>query len=334
MNRMADRDRRWTRRLFMLASATSAFAGSRAVLAQANSFPQKPIKIVVPAVAGGALDTISRLMAAKASETLKQHVYIENKPGANWIIGMDAVAKAAPDGYTLLFVASSGLTVNPYVFANMPLEPLKDLAPVTTATTTDFVLLANPNLPIKSVPELISYLKANPGKWNHASNSATTMLVSELFKQQAGVSYVDVNYRGAAQAIQDTAAGVTQICFVDLGTGMGAIEGKLLRPLGTTGPKRSSRVPGVPTIAEQGLPGYAVGSSTLLLGPAKMPADIHKRLTDIFRQTLRDENVRSKLVGMGQDVVGDTPEETMGYLLPEAEQFRKIITEKNIRFGG
>src|SRR5262249_52535553 len=143
--------------------------------ANAQPYPNRPVRIVVPAAAGGALDVIARLLAAKVAEIWNQQLYIENKPGANWIIGMDAVGKAPADGYTLLFVASSGLTINPYVFS-MPIDPWRDLTLVATATHTPFVLLANNDLPVKNLADFIAYLKANPGKLNHASNSATTIL--------------------------------------------------------------------------------------------------------------------------------------------------------------
>lgn len=302
-------------------------------LAQAETYPTRPVKIVVPAAAGGALDVISRLMAQKASEILKQQVYIENKPGANWIIGMDAVAKSAPDGYTLLFVASSGLTINPYVFAKMPLDPLRDLTPVTISTNTPFVLLVNPSVPAKTLAEFIAYLRANPGKLNHASNSSTTMLVSELLKAQAHVDYVDVNYRGASKAMVATMAGTTQFCFVDLGSGSSAIEGKTLRPLGLTSLTRYKLKPELPTMAEQGLPGYSATASTVLLAPAKTPHEIVQKLSAVFQQALASPEVTAKLTSMGQVVAGTSPEQAAQALVPEAEQWKKLIKERHIQFG-
>ncbi|MGE0034068.1 MAG: Bug family tripartite tricarboxylate transporter substrate binding protein [Xanthobacteraceae bacterium] len=306
-------------------------AASSSVLAQ--DFPNRPVKIIVPAAAGGALDAISRLIAQKAQDTWKQTVYVENKPGANWIIGMDAVAKSAPDGYTLLFIASSGLTVNPYVFPNMPLDPLRDLTPVVTATRTAFVLLAHPSVPAKTLPEFIAHLKANPGKLNHASNSSTTMLISELFKQQAKVDYVDVNYRGASNALVATIGGTTQFCFVDLGSGTGPIEGKTLRPLGLTARERYKLRPDIPTIAEQGLPGFAAYSTTLLLAPAKTPPELVQQMSRAFAEALKAPDVSAKLAGMGQIVEPTGPQETAKELLPEAEQWKKLIKERNIKFG-
>ena len=301
--------------------------------AQAQNYPNRAVKIVVPAAAGGALDVISRLMAQKVAEIWNQTVYVENKPGANWIIGMDAVAKAAPDGYTLLFLASSGLTVNPYVFPNMPLDPLKDLTSVTTATSTPFVLLANPSVPANTLPEFIAHLKANPGKLNHASNSSTTMLVSELLKAQANVDYVDVNYRGAAKSLVATIAGTTEFCFVDLGSGSSAIEGKTLKPLGLTARARYKLQPNIPTIAEQGLPGFAAYASTILMAPAKTPPEIIEKISAAFRQALKSPQVNAKLVAMGQIVEANTAKETEQALLPEAAQWKKLIKERNITFG-
>jgi tripartite-type tricarboxylate transporter receptor subunit TctC len=325
-----------TRRLALKLGLAPLALSAMAVMpspAQAQNFPSRPVKIVVPAAAGGALDVISRLMAQKVSEIWKQAVFIENKPGANWIIGMDAVAKAAPDGYTLLFVASSGLTINPFVFPKMPLDPLRDLTPVTTATSTPFVLLANPSVPAKTIPEFLAHLKANPGKLNHASNSSTTMLVSELLKQQANVDYVDVNYRGASAAMTATIAGTTQFCFVDLGSGSSAIESKTLNALGLTARTRYKLKPDIPTIAEQGLPGYSAYASTILLAPAKTPREIVDKISAAFRQALKSPDVDAKLVAMGQVVEANSSEETEKQLRPEAEQWNKLIKERNIQFG-
>jgi tripartite-type tricarboxylate transporter receptor subunit TctC len=298
----------------------------------AQEFPDRPIKIVVPTVPGGGLDIMARLLAQAASGPLNQSVYVENRPGANWIIGMESVAKSAPDGYTLLFVASSGLTVNPHFFP-MPLEPLRDLTPVTIATDTEYVLLANPSVPAHSIKELVHYLRSSNGKIFHASNSVTTMLTSELFKSQAKVEYVDINYKGAEAAVQATIAGETQLCFVALGSGTAAMNAGTLRPLGTTGSVRSKVRPNIPTLAEQGLDGFSISSLVLLLAPTKVPLARLERLNAAFRQALASPEVNARLVSMGQVVVGSTPKEALNALLPEAEQFRKLINERNIKFS-
>jgi tripartite-type tricarboxylate transporter receptor subunit TctC len=287
---------------------------------------------VVPAAAGGALDVIARILASKVGEIWNQQLYVENKPGANWIIGMDAVAKSAPDGYTLLFVASSGLTINPYVF-NMPIDPLRDLTLLATATHTPFVLLANNDLPVKDLAEFIAYLKANPGKLNHASNSATTILNSELLKARANVDYLDINYRGASQAIVATQSGSTQFCFVDLGSGSPAIQGKTLRALGLTSPKRYELAPDIPTIAEQGLPGYATDSTTLLLAPANTPKELVEKIGAAFRQARQAPDVRQKLNAIGQAVSPDNLEEATAALRAEAQQWKRLIADRGIKFS-
>jgi len=313
----------------LAAQLVAATAGAAA----AQDFPNRPVRIVVPAAPGGALDTISRLLAHKVSELWNQQIYVENKPGANWTIGMDTVAKAPADGYTLLFVASSGLTIVPLVYPNIPLDPLKDLAPVAVATSTPFVLLVNPNLPVKSVADFVAYGRANPGKLNHASNSTTTILVSELFKAQAKVDYVDVNFRGASEAIVATQSGTTQFCFVDLGTGSSAIAGKTLRPLALTAPKRYPLAPDIPTFAEAGLPGMSVLSLTLIAAPAKVPHAIMNKLRDKFQQALDAPDVQAKLRAMGQVIPSGQGEDPGKALVAESEQWAKLIKERNIHFG-
>jgi tripartite-type tricarboxylate transporter receptor subunit TctC len=215
----------------------------------------------------------------------------------------------------------------------MPLDPLKELALVATATHTPFVLLANNDLPAKTLPELIAHLKANPGKLNHASNSATTILNSELLKSRAGVDYLDINYRGASQAIVATQGGSTQFCFVDLGSGSPAIQGKTLRALGLTSPKRYELAPDIPTIAEQGLPGFATSSTTLLLAPANTPKDIRDKITAAFQQARQAPDVKEKLNKIGQAVSTDSVDEASAALRNEAQQWQQLIKERNIKFG-
>ena len=322
--------RTWRRALVAVAVCGMALAPRGA---EAQEYPSRTVKIVVPAAAGGALDAISRLMAPKVAEAWKQPVIIENKPGANWIVGMDLVAKSPPDGYTFVFVASAGLTINPHVFPKMPLDPLRDLVPITTATSTPFVLLASPSVPAKTLPELVAHLKSNPGKFNHGSNSSSTMLISELFKARAGVDYVDVNFRGASESMVATMANTTQFCFVDLGSGSSAIEGKTLNAMGLTSRARYALKPEIPTIAEQGLPGYAAMSSTILLAPAKTPPEIIQKASAAFRAALRAPDVVAKLTGMGQVVEAAAPDDIMREMTLESEQWKQLIRERNIQFG-
>ena len=313
-----------------------AFSASTAMprVAVAQDFPTRPVRIIVPAAAGGALDITARLLGHYLSLDWKHQVYIENRPGANWITGMNATARAAPDGYTLLVMASSGATINPFVFPQMPLDPLQDLAPVTNLAYSSLVLLANNAVPVTTGQEFIAHLHANPGKLNHGSNSALTILTSELFKARAEVNYVDVNFRGASQAIAATIAGTTDFCFVDIGSASGPIDGKLLRPLGVTMRERNKLRPELRTIAEQGLPGFSAISMILLLAPANLPADLLDMINAAAQRALSQPDVITKLQGMGQVVGGgQTPEQLREALLAEAAQWQKLISDRNIQFS-
>ena len=309
-----------------LVQATASTAG-------AQDYPNRPVKIIVPAAPGGALDTISRLLAQTVSQQSHQKFFVENKPGANWIIGMDTTAKSAPDGYTLLFIADSGLTVIPFISSHMPLDPLKDLEPISPVTTAPFVLLVNPSLPVKSVADLVAYARAHPGKLNHGSNSATTILVSELFKQQAKIDFVDINFHGASEAIAATQAGTTQMCFVDLGSATGAIQSKTLRPLALTSPQRYPLAPDIPTFVESGLRNVAATSLTLVMGPRNIPRDIVKKLGVDFRTALNDPDVAARLRSMGQVVDDASAAQTAKDLVSTARQWQVLIKERNIQFG-
>jgi tripartite-type tricarboxylate transporter receptor subunit TctC len=251
--------------------------------------------------------------------------------GANYIIGMDAVTRATPDGYTLLFVSSGGLTVNPYVFSDMTIKPLHDLLPVMLATSNMFGLLVGKSVPAHSVHDFIAYLRANPGKLNHGSNSATTMLVSELFKSQAKVDYQDVNYRGASQAILALREGTVQFCFVDYGSALIAARDGQLRLLAVTGEKPAPQTPDVPTLAAEGV---TAGSFTVLMAPPGTPPDVVGAINGAFRQAIESPDVGARLAALGQQIIGDSPDDAMGRLVAEASQWEKLIRARNIHFGG
>ncbi len=322
----------YVRKPFMAALLVALGGFASLAVARAQVFPDRNIRIVAPAAAGGALDLISRILAQKASELLGRTVLVDNKPGANMIIGMDSIAKANPDGYNLLLVSSSAITVNPYVFQRMPLDPAHDLAPILTTTITPYALLLNPGVPARTVADFIAYLKANPGKLNHASNSAATMLVSELFKALAGVDYVDINYRGASHAINDTIGGQAQFCFVDLGSASTAIKGGTLIPLALTTPDQFEYYPGIPVFVKQGLPTYSVMGRTILAAPGNTPPDIVEALNRLFRNVLASPDVGERLRGMGQIIGGGAPAETVDILRAEAAQWETLVRERHIHF--
>jgi tripartite-type tricarboxylate transporter receptor subunit TctC len=305
-----------------------AVGASLSTHVQAQTFPNRPIRIVVPAAAGGALDIVARIMAEKASQTFKQGVYVENRSGANWIIGMDLVAKSDPDGYTLLLVSTSGFSINPHLFKNVP--PVTDFVPITNPTKGTFVLLTNPKLGVANVKEFVALLKANPGKYNHASNSATTKLLSELFKAQAGLKYADISYRGAALAINDTASGVTDFCFVDYGSASGVLQDGMLRPLATTSDERYPLSPDIPSMGED-VANFSVDGGTILLAPSKVDPQVLSTLQTVFIAALKSPDVVSRFGSIGQVPVGSTPKQTADALSIEVDKWANLIKEKNIK---
>jgi tripartite-type tricarboxylate transporter receptor subunit TctC len=301
--------------------------------ARSETYPNRPIRLIVPAAAGGGLDALARIMSQRASEMLGQPIIIENKPGASFIIGMDAVAKAKPDGYTLLFVSSAGVTINPILFLNMPLDPMKDLVPVSITTSNPFVLLVSRSVPATTVAEFVAYLKKNPGKLNHASNSASTQLVSELFKMLAGVDYVDVNFRGGGPAVLSTEAGDTQLCFVDVASATAALSSERLRAMAITTSKRYPLRASIPTLAEGGVPGYSAEAWGVLMAPAGTPANVVKILHEAFKKALQEPDVVKRINAVGNVIVGADQDQAKATLAAEAEQWRRLVKERNVKFG-
>ena len=314
-----------------LALAATVMSVSPAVFAQA--YPAKPVRVVVPAAPGGGLDLVARVMAGKLTEAWGQTALVENRAGANMNIGTELVARAEPDGYTLLLVASPALTINPLVFSTTTFNLQRDFAPITLFTAFPFVLIANAGLPVTNVRELIAHLRANPGKLNHGSNSASTMLLSELFKSLAGVTYQDVTYKGGVLAAAATATGETQFAFLDLGSGNSQITGGRVRALGVTTAQRFKQQPDIPTLAESGVPEFAAGSWSVVLAPARTPADIIGKLNTDIRRVLAAPDVPGRLAGIGTEPVGSSPEQATQELRREAEQWSKLVRERNIKFN-
>ena len=305
-----------------------ALSLTMACAAKAQPLSAQPFKIIVPAAAGGALDLISRVLVNSVSDQFKQGAYVENRPGANWVIGMNAVAKSPPDGYTLLLVSTSGFSINPHVFKNVP--PVSDFTPITTTTKGAFILLVNPKLGVKDVASFIALLKASPGKYNHASNSASTKLLSEFFKLQAGVDYVDINYRGASLAVNDTFMGVTDFCFVDYGSATNVLQDRSLLPLAVTSNGRYELSPEIPPLSDI-LPGFSVDGGTTLFGPANMNRELLAYLHGLFTTALKSEDVLTRFRAIGQISRGADPQETARDLAAEVDRWASLIKEKNVK---
>ena len=244
--------------------------------AVAQAYPTKPIRLVVPFPAGGSLDVVARAIGQKLTEAWGQPVVIDNRPGAGGNIGADLVAKSAPDGYTILEGALSTHAVNVSLYAKMPYDPVKDFAPITLVAVTPNVLVLNASYPVNSVPELLAYARANPGKlsFGSGSNGSAGHLAGELFKTEAGVDMVHIPYKGGAPALQALLAGDTQLMFDNLANSAAQLKAGKLKALAVTTAKRSSLIPELPTLSETGLPGFDIYTWWGFMAPAGTPKEI------------------------------------------------------------
>jgi tripartite-type tricarboxylate transporter receptor subunit TctC len=293
----------------------------------AQAYPSKPIHFVVPYPAGGPLDTVARLLGQKVSESVKQPVIVENKPGAGGNIGAETVAKAAPDGYTILMGAVATHAINPTLYANIPYDPIRDFQPITQIASTPNVLIVNNSVPSNSVREFIAYARQNPGKLNFGSGSTGSAghLAGELFKTMAGIEMTHVPYKGAAPAMQDLIAGQVQVMFDNFASANTQVKAGKVKALAVTTGKRSSLAPDLPTIAESGLPGFDINTWFGLFAPAGTPKDVIERLHSEFTRALALPDVREKIVNLGAEPVGNRPEDFAAYIKSEAEKYARVI---------
>lgn len=255
--------------------------------AQADDFPSRTIKIVVPAAAGGPTHITAQLLADKMQASLGQPVIVEPRPGAGNNLGAEYVAKSAPDGYTLLFATTGTHAINQTLFKKLPFDPIKDFEPVSLVVQYPLMLVVSPDLPVKSVQELIDYAKKNPGKLNYSEASASQRLSGEMFNKLAGVKIERVPYKASPQALGDVASGQVQLMYPDLPQALTQIEAGRVRGLATTGPKRTTVTPDLPAIAET-VPGYTLVYWLAVFAPAATPKDIQKTLADAIAEALKD----------------------------------------------
>jgi tripartite-type tricarboxylate transporter receptor subunit TctC len=304
-----------------------------AAAAQAQSYPTRSIRIVVPATPGGAIDVIARMLADKLTLAMGQPVVTENKPGASNNLGTDFIAKSAPDGYNLVIVASSHAT-NKFLFKQMPFDPVADFEPVVFTHIVPLVLAINPAVPAKSVPELISWIKANPDKATYASSGKGSSLhmAAELFKSMAGIStMLHVPYRGSSAAHPDLLGGRTAMIFDTITAILPHVQSGGVRALAVTTLKRSPALPDTPTIAEAALPGYDANTWGGILAPAGTPKEIVLRLNAEINKALAADDVRAKLSASGIDIQGGTPQEFGDYIKAEVVKWAKVTKDAGIQ---
>jgi tripartite-type tricarboxylate transporter receptor subunit TctC len=297
----------------------------------AGPYPDHPVKIIAPFTAGGPTDLVARLLADKLSQSLGQQFYVENHPGAGGNIGMAQVARAAPDGYTIL-VASSSFVVNPSLYAHNPYDPFKDFAPVTLAGAAPNILVVHPSVAAKTVKELVALLQANPAKYSIANPGlgTTPQLAAELFKLDFKLDQPSVPYAGGAPAIQATVAGQTQIGFANLTPAAPQILGGTLRGLAITASKRSEAVPDVPTMAEAGVQGQESETMQGVFVPAGTPQSVIDLLNKAIVKAMASPDVEAKCMQVGLDIVAGTPAEFSGYIKKEVDKWHKVIVDAKI----
>ncbi|WP_240071700.1 tripartite tricarboxylate transporter substrate binding protein [Cupriavidus taiwanensis] len=296
------------------------------------AYPDRPIRLVVPYPAGGAADTVARTLAAPLGAKLGQTIVVDNRPGASGVIGAGAVAKAAPDGYTLLLDATAH-SVNPSLQARLPYDTAKDFAPISLVVLVPNLLVVPPNSPFKSPKDIITAAKAKPGKLTYASAGPGTAqhLAAELFGQQSGLSLLHVPYKGGAPALSDLMGGQVDMMFSNMAASYPLVAGKKLKVLATTGTKRSAALPDTPTLAESGLPGYQVYEWNGLFAPAGTPQAIVDRLSALTREVLNSPEVSQRLAAVGAEPAGSRPEDFRKFVEGETAKWAKVIKQGGIR---
>lgn len=293
----------------------------------AQTYPNKPIHWIVPFTPGGATDTIARSIGQKLQESMGQPVIVENRPGAGGALGAEAAAKSPSDGYTLFGGTISTHAINASLYSKLPYDPIKDFEPIALVGFNPNVLFVNPNLPVKTVQELIAYAKANPGKLTFASAGSGTSqhLSGELFKMMTGVDILHVPYKGSPQALQDVVGGQVSFLFDQLAAGLALTQAGKLRAIAVTPAKRVPALPDVPTMEESGLPGFVVVSWQAVYAPAKTPKEIVNKLSDEVIKALKTQEVKDRLSKIGIEIVGGSAEELAKHNKAEIERWAKIV---------
>jgi tripartite-type tricarboxylate transporter receptor subunit TctC len=300
--------------------------------AMAQSYPNRPIRFVVPFAPGGSTDTLARTIGQKLTDALQQQVVVDNRSGANGNIGMEIVAHAAPDGYTILLGYIANLGIGPGLYAKLPFDPVGDYAPITQLASSPNILAVHPSLPVKSLRELIAYAKTNPKKLNFASSGVGSIghLTGELLNRSAGVDMVHVPYKGSGQAVIDLLGGQVQMMFSGMSSVMQHIKAGKLRALAVTGAQRSPAVPDVPTIAESGFPGFEATAWYGVLAAARTPKPIVNRLHGEIVRALALPEVKERLNNVGFELVGGTPDEFAVFIKSEIAKWTRVVRDAHI----
>jgi tripartite-type tricarboxylate transporter receptor subunit TctC len=316
-----------------LALGFGLLAAARGTAASAQSFPDRSITMIVPFAAGGSTDVVARIVGQKMSEDLGQQVIVQNVAGAGGNLGADNVARAAPDGYTILMGTVATHALNPLILKSTPYDAEKDFAPISLLVVVPNVLVVNPELPAKNVQELIALLKADPDKYSYASsgNGTPLHLSGELFKSMAGVDMQHIPYKGAGPALNDVIGNQVPIMFDNLPSSSSHIKAGTLRALAVTTAERASSFPDIPTIAESGIPGYETYTWNALFAPANTPADVITRLNASAKKALTDPAVAERMKEFSATIVGSTPEELGAHVKAELAKWKPVVDGAHIQ---
>ncbi len=319
------------RKHFMQLAAAAAFGPAASRLAFADDYPARPVHLVVPVPPAGTFDIVARLVSHAVEPQLHQQIIIDNRGGAGTNLGTGVVARATPDGYTLLLAGSPG-AINVTLYRHLDFSFPQDIAPVASIERAPLIVVVNPSFPAKTVPEFISYAKANPGKINMGSGGAgsTGHVAGELFNMMAGIKMAHVPYRGEAPAITDLLAGQVQVVFSTPGSSMSYVKAGTLRALGVTSAKRMDVLPDVPAVAEF-LPGYEAVSWAGIGAPAKTPPEVIAKLNSAFNAALAEPELKARLAEFGAVVMTSTPAEFGKFIAAEIEKWGKVVKFANIQ---
>ncbi len=304
-----------------------------ATATSAQTFPTKPVRIIVPFPPGGGVDIVARILGQRLSGGYGQQIIVDNRAGAAGVIGTELAARAAPDGHTWILATLGNLSVNRHLYARMAVDPVRDLAPVTQVVAVHFVMIAHPSLPAKNVKQLIALAAARPGEITFSSSGAggAPHLAAELFKSMAKVKLVHVPYKGSGPSFVDLLGGQVSFTCDSLVQSLPYIRGGKLNALAVLGANRSPQLPDVPTVAESGLPGYELTNWFGLAVPAATPRELVVRIHGDVTKVLQQKEVRDKLVEMGTDVIGSTPQQFGAFIESESAKWARVIKEANIR---
>lgn len=324
--------RRTAQRTVLLATALSIAGLTSSIQAQPSStYPSKPVRLIIPFPAGGPADVLGRAIAQRLSQKWGQPVVVDNKGGANTLIAAQEAARAAPDGYTLFMPLDSTYTMNPALYSRLPYDPIKDFASISIVARQSLVLTATDRTPFKTVNDLVTAAKADPGAVNYGSSTTSTQLAGELFTRQTGTKLVQVPYRGASEVVKGMLSGDVQVSFDGIAANVPHIHTGKIRALATTGPTRSAALPDVPTLAEAGLKGYELVMWNALSAPAGTPKAIIDKISEDVIEVVHRKDVKDQLLVLGLETAGTTPEEMNETIRRETAKYTPLIKDLGLK---